>query len=243
MKGKIILITGSSRGIGAATAKLAVERGAKVILHGSKQTEGLKKFARSLGCDYIVGDVSDKPAIQKAITTAIERIGRIDVLINSAGIVVPKPFLESDDENWLNQFSVNVLGVVHCVQAVIPYMQKADTGRIVNVSSTRGHASLAAGRNTAYSASKAAVINLTSSLAKEYAPNIAVNAVSPSFTLTDISETWNDTVWKQVEMSLLGRVAQPKEIAQAILFLASDQASFITGQTLLVDGGYEISGK
>jgi len=102
---------------------------------------------------------------------------------------------------------------------------------------------MASNRGTAYSASKAGVINLTSALAKEYAPIIRVNSVAPGFTLTEMAKTWNDTVRNQVKTALLGRAAEPEEIAEAILFLASDKASFITGQTLDVDGGYEISGK
>ena len=102
---------------------------------------------------------------------------------------------------------------------------------------------MASARGMAYSLSKAAVVNLTSALAKEVAPHITVNAVAPGFTMTDMSKTWNDTVRDQVKTALLGRAAEPEEIAEAILFLASDSASFITGQTLQVDGGYEISGK
>jgi NAD(P)-dependent dehydrogenase (short-subunit alcohol dehydrogenase family) len=122
-------------------------------------------------------------------------------------------------------------------------MQQNHYGRIVNVASIRGHNAAVSNRIMSYSASKAAIVNLTAALAKEFAPDIAVNAVSPGFTKTDITENWTDAVWKQVETSLLGRIGKPEELAEAITFLASDQASFITGQTLVVDGGYTISGK
>lgn len=244
LKDKIILITGSARGIGAATARLAHKRGAKIILNGKTGSEQLINLARELGdAPTIVCDIADKQEVEHTFKPIIEKFGRVDALVNSAGIVMPKPFLETDDDNWLDQYKTNVLGIVHTCQVVIPYMQQQKYGRIVNVASTRGHQVLASGRGMGYSASKAAVINLTAALAKEYAPNIAVNAVSPSFTETDMSQTWNDVVRQQVKTALKPRAAKPEEIAESILFLASDAASFTTGQTLLVDGGYIMSGK
>jgi len=120
-------------------------------------------------------------------------------------------------------------------------MQKKGAGRIVNIASIRGYGITSS--RAAYSTSKAAIMNLTCTLAKEYAPTIAVNAVSPGFTRTDMAKTWSEAVWNQVKTSLLNRVAEPEEIAEAICFLASEKASCITGQSLLVDGGYSISGK
>lgn len=243
MKDKVILITGSSRGMGGAAARLAVERGAKVILHGKTETEVLKSLAKSLNAEYIACDVADKKAVSKAVDEVLKKVGRVDALINSAGFVKVVPFIETDDEHWIESYKVNVLGTVHFIQAVLPYMQKAKKGRIVNVASIRGHANMASNRGMAYSASKAAIVSLTASLAKEYAPEIAVNAISPGFTMTDMSKTWNETVWNQVKTSLLRRAAEPEEIAEVMLFLASDQASFITGQTIIADGGYELAGK
>lgn len=243
MKDKVILITGSSRGMGGAAARLAVERGAKVILHGKTETEALKSLAKSLNAEYIACDVADKKAVSKAVDEVLKKVGRVDALINSAGFVKVVPFIETDDEHWIESYKINVLGTVHFIQAVLPYMQKAKKGRIVNVASIRGHANMASNRGMAYSASKAAIVSLTASLAKEYAPEIAVNAISPGFTMTDMSKTWNETVWNQVKTSLLRRAAEPEEIAEVMLFLASDQASFITGQTIIVDGGYGLAGK
>jgi len=168
---------------------------------------------------------------------------KIDGLINCAGVVKPKPFLESEDENWLTEYKVNFLGTVHFCQAIIPQMLKNKYGRIVNIASIRGHSATSTARGMSYSASKAAIVNLTASLAKEYAPDIAVNAVSPGFVQTEMSKTWNETVWNQAKSSLLKRTAQPSEIGEVLLFLVSDRASFINGQTILVDGGYTISGK
>jgi 3-oxoacyl-[acyl-carrier protein] reductase len=145
--------------------------------------------------------------------------------------------LESTDEDWLEAFKVNVLGVVHVCQAIIPYMVKAKFGRIVNISSVRGHSTGAGIFNTPYSTSKAAIRNLSISLAKEFAPFIAVNSVSPGFTNTDFAKTWNEQVWKVVNSSLVGRIGEPKEIGELLCFLVSDKASFITGQDFVVDGG------
>jgi NAD(P)-dependent dehydrogenase (short-subunit alcohol dehydrogenase family) len=241
---KVLLITGASRGgMGAAAARLAHQRGGMVIVHGHSENSELLELAKELDAKSITCDIADKSAVTKAVEQAAGFYNRIDVLINTAGLVTSQPFLDSEDEHWEQQYRVNVLGTVHMCQAVIPHMLKQGNGRIVNVSSTRGRSTLASSRITAYSAAKAAIINLTASLAKEFAPTIAVNCVSPSFTLTHMSETWNDTVRAQAKTSLVGRAAQPEEIAEPILFLASDRAGFITGQDLLVDGGYEIAGK
>ncbi|HZL07628.1 MAG TPA: SDR family oxidoreductase [Candidatus Dormibacteraeota bacterium] len=241
--GKTVLITGSARGIGAATARLASSLGAKVILHGRTASKSLQDLAAELNADWIANDVGDKNAVQQNVKDVIAKTGKIDVLIISAGIAPAEPFLEATDEHWLEVYRTNVLGVVNFCQAVIPHMQEQGYGRIVNVASIRGHATGPSSRVSAYSASKAAVINLTSSLAKEFAPNIAVNAVSPGFTETDITENWVDATWEKAKSSLLGRIGQPEEIAEAIVFLASDKARFITGQTLIVDGGYISAGK
>jgi 3-oxoacyl-[acyl-carrier protein] reductase len=241
LKDKTILITGSSSGIGAATARLAKEYGANVIVHGKTDSPELNAITKELGAEKIVCDVVDQAAVQSEVDRIIGKVKKIDALVNCAGISIRQKFLESTDESWLEIFKVNVLGTKHFCQSVIPEMQKNKHGRIVNIASIRAFCSTS-GR-PAYSASKAVVMNLTSVLAKEFAPEIAVNAVAPGFTETDMAKTWDDVVWQQVKTALLNRAAQPKEIAEAILFLASDKASFITGQTILVDGGYSISGK
>lgn len=241
LKDKIILITGSSSGIGAATARLAKKYGATPILHGKTESEELKMLAKELNCEYIFCDVAEKSVVNATVGNILSKVKKIDVLVNCAGIADRKKFLESTDDSWLDTFKVNVLGTVHFCQAVIPQMQKNKYGKIINIASIRAFENTS-GRS-AYSASKAAIMNLTSVMAKEFAPDIFVNAVAPGFTETGMSKIWDEEVWKQVKSALLGRVAQPKEIAEMILFLASDKASFITGQTILVDGGYSISGK
>ena len=244
LKDKVIIITGSSRGgMGAAAARIASQRGAKVVLHGRAETDELKALAKELQSDYVLCDITDKSAVDSAVAEVIEKTGKIDALINCAGMAASAPFLESDDEHWTDVFKVNVLGTVHFIQAVAPHMLKAKSGRIVNVSSIRGMENMASSRITAYSASKAAVNNLTSALAKEFAPYIAVNAVAPGFTKTHMSKGWTEAVHAQVKTALLQRAAQHEELAETMIFLASDEASFITGQVLVVDGGYGIAGK
>ena len=241
LKDKVVLITGSSSGIGAATARLAKEYGATVILHGRTESEKLKEVALQLKSAYIFCDVADKHAVDLEIKKILKTVEKIDVLINCAGIAPRPSFMESTDDVWLDVFKVNVLGTVHFCQAVIPIMSKAKGGRIVNIASIR--ANIGTSGKSVYGATKAAIVNLTAVLAKEFAPDIYINAVSPGYTDTPISKNWDEKVWSQVNKALVGRIGQPKEIAEAILFLASDKASFITGQTIIVDGGYSISEK
>ncbi|MBL8640391.1 MAG: SDR family oxidoreductase [Alphaproteobacteria bacterium] len=240
----IIFITGSARGIGAATARLAKEQGWLPVLHGRTETDRLKTLAKELEAPFFVADVGNKAEIDKAIKAAHEKLGRLDALANCAGIVKPKPFLEMNLEDWQVEYQINVLGSVFACQAVIPLMQKQENGgRIVNISSIRGLAPTMSARAMCYSMSKAAICALTETLAKEFSPKIGVNAVAPGFTATDMAETWSEGVWSQARSALAGRPGEPEEIASAILFLASKQASFITGQTILADGGYTMAGK
>jgi 3-oxoacyl-[acyl-carrier protein] reductase len=244
LRDKIMLITGSSRGIGRATAQLAHKYGVKIILHGRTESAALKEQAHNLNdAPFIVCDIADKGAVFEQVNELVNKVGRIDALVNCAGEAVGGSFLESDDESWLNEYRVNTLGAVHFCQAIIPLMQEQSYGRIVNVASIRGHETTSSNRVMSYSATKAATVNLTAALAKEFAPHIAVNGVSPGFVDTDNTKKWNETVWAQTKTALLGRIAEPAEIAEAVLFLASDRASFMTGQTIIVDGGYTIAGK
>ncbi len=237
LKGKTILITGSSRGIGRATAELAAQNGANIIVHGKTDTDELTQFAKSINAQKVVFDATDKTAVQ----LALKDLESLDGLINCIGIPKVASFLESTDEDWLEVFKVNVLGIVHVCQAVIPLMQEKG-GKIVNIASVRGHDVGAGIFNMPYSTTKSAIKNLSASLAKAFAPKINVNSVSPGFTETDFSKTWNETVWNVVKSSLIGRVGQPPEIAGLLCFLVGDYASFITGQDFVVDGGLLMSG-
>lgn len=241
-KGKTVLIIGSSTGIGRAVAKRAFAYNAKVVVHGRTLSKELEKTAKEVRGLAMPFDVSDKKAVTEGIKEIIKKHKKIDAVINSAGIPMVQRFLESTDEGWRKVFDVNVMGTVHVCQAVIPYMLKAGGGHIVNISSVRGHDTGAGIFNSPYSASKAAVKNLTVSLAKEFGPQITVNSVSPGFTETAFSKTWPETVWKQAKSVLLKRTGKPNDIAEAICFLASENSGFITGQDMVVDGGLLVSG-
>jgi 3-oxoacyl-[acyl-carrier protein] reductase len=233
---KIILITGSSRGIGAAVARLAKEKGYDVLLHGKTTTPALKALAKELESKFVTFDVSKEREISKALL----KIETIDILINSAGINISKPFLNLTDEDWRAIYDINVFGLVNVTRHVVPIMMKTEhICKIINIASIKGIYS-SVGR-LAYASSKAAVINITTGLAKEFAPMIIVNAVAPGFTNTEMTEkTWSKRVKNQVDNVLLQRMASPNEIAEVVLFLSSDTSEYITGQTINVDGGFSI---
>ncbi len=238
LKNKTILITGSSRGIGAAIARLAKKNGANVVLHGKSESEELKKLAEELSSKYVLFDVSDEASVQKEI----KKLGDIDILINNAGINPSKTFLQLENKDWQEIFNVNVFGVVNCSRAVIGGMMERKSGKIINLASIKAYNTTSG--KPAYAASKAAVMRITSSMAEEFAPyNIQINAVAPGFVNTDmLKTTMSPQIKAQIEKIPLKRPAEPEEIAEAILFFASEKANYITGQTLLVDGGYNIAG-
>jgi NAD(P)-dependent dehydrogenase (short-subunit alcohol dehydrogenase family) len=241
LKDKTILITGSSSGIGAATARLAKEYGANVIVHGKTDSPELEAIAKELNAEKIVCDISDKGAVLLEISKLLEKKIQIHCLANVAGIATPEPFMETTDEGWLSTYKTNVLGIVHMCQTVIPGMQAQKYGRIVNIGSIRAYPQGTFASRLAYSCSKAAVLNLTAALAKEYAKDgISINSISPGGVNTEIAKTWDAEILKKNSDVLLGRIAEPKEIAEAICFFLSDRASYATGQDYVFDGGFMI---
>lgn len=233
---RVILITGSSRGIGASLAKLCKQDGYKVILHGKTKSRELLNIAEELNSDFLVFDISN----QLEIKNSLKNIKKLDIIVNSAGVNVSKPFEELDFKDWQLIYNINVFGMVNVIKYSLPILKgNKSISKIINIGSVKGSYS-AAGR-AAYASSKAAVINLTTSLAKEYAPNIIVNCVSPGFTATKMTDdTWSKRIKQQVNSILLKRMANPKEIAEVILFLCSDKCNYITGQNIIVDGGFGI---
>jgi 3-oxoacyl-[acyl-carrier protein] reductase len=233
---KKILITGSSRGIGAAIARLAVDNGYDVLLHGKTLSSSLKNLSKELDSKYVVFNVCN----ENEITEALYDIESIDILINSAGINISKSFEDLTYDDWNEVYDINVFGLTNVIRHIVPKMNQSNsTCKIVNIASIKGVYS-SVGR-VAYASSKAAVINLTTGLAKELAPNILVNAIAPGFTSTDMTDnTWSERIRKQVDSILLRRMASPKEIAEVVMFLSSEKSSYITGQTINVDGGFSI---
>ncbi len=236
LENKVILITGSSRGIGAATARLAREYGASVVLHGKTESDYLITLASELNARYICCDVAE----ERTVSSKVGSLGKIDVLVNNAGINQSKTFMDLTNNDWHEILNTNILGIVNFSRAVIPGMMERGQGKIINIASVKGYIHVIA--KPAYSVSKAAVMRMTSSMAQELAPKILVNAVAPGFTETEMTEsTLSPIIRAQIGRIPLKRMAKPREIAEAILFLASDKSNYITGQTIAVDGGFSIS--
>lgn len=239
---KTILITGSSRGIGKAIAELAAEKGYRVIVHGRTDSEELQKTHKEIkGSIKVSFDVSDKNAVSKTL----RELGDIDVLVNNAGIA--RNFLsdiqDMSDEKALEEYQVNVLGTLHCIQLVLPGMRKKKSGTVINISSIKGQYNLATLSTLTFAATKAGVISITKALAKAY-PEVKFCSVSPGYIETDQVSYWNEETFRRInDGTILGRIGKPEEVAGMVLFLASDAASYITGSDFLVDGGYSIKGK
>ena len=244
-QGKTILITGGARGIGLTTALMMAAEGGRVGIV-AMSPDNLRKAAetaraRGLVLETFQGDVSRTDQVQRTMNAFLETFGRIDILVNNAGMTIPKPFMERTAEDWIRTLEVNLIGVFLCSQAAAKHMLAQKSGKIVNVSSIRGIGHCGREGVMDYSAAKSGVISLTKTMAKELAPHITVNTVAPGHTVTEMTATLPDAVKKNmIEGSYLKRMAQPEDIAKAILFLASDDASFITGQMILVDGGFSL---
>ncbi len=243
---KTILVTGSSRGIGKAIVELAHKQGFRVIVHGKSDSEALNSVCQQLeGSLKAVFDVSDKEATHIVIGKLLDEVGTIDVLVNNAGVArnFIKDVSEVDDDKALEEYKVNVLGSLHCIQAVLPKMLEKGSGSVVNISSIKGYPNLATMSTLTYAPAKAGVISITKALAKSY-PSVRFNVVAPGYVETDQVNDWNDETFNRINNgTVLGRIAKPEEIAPLVMFLASNEAGYITGSDFLADGGYAIKGK
>ena len=239
LEGKTALVTGGGRGIGQAIALRLAKEGARVAIVGPHRTTLDDTVAKGKGIEPIVGDVTKPAEVDGALAAFMKKFGRIDVLVNNAGGTDPKPFFEKTAADWMRIWELNVVSAFLCAQAAAKPMLAAKKGTIINIASIRGVGH--AGREPImdYSAAKAGMISFTQTLAKQLAPHITVNAVGPGHTKTDI---WKKLPAEVKEKMLAGtplaRFAEPEDIANAVVFFASDEAGFITGQHLVVDGGF-----
>lgn len=242
LAGKVAVVTGGSRGIGRAISETLARSGAHVVVNYAGNE------AAAVACvDAIIAaggkaeakrfDVSSAEAVDEALSDIHKRLGRIDILVNNAGIALDQLLLRVKPEEIEKTFATNVNGAIWCAKSAIRVMMRARTGRIINLSSVVGESGNPG--QVVYSASKAALIGLTKTLAREYASRgITVNVVAPGFIETDMTSALSEDMRKViVGQTPVGRIGRAEEVAAAVLYLASDEASYVTGQVLRVNGG------
>lgn len=242
LKNKVAIITGSSRGIGKATAILFAKEGAKVVVTyktDKKEAESvLEEIDRKNGM-ILKLDITDEKSIKDAVVKVINKYGRIDILVNNAGEILRPGDWKGNLDTWKKTIDINLTGAWLMIREIVPVMQKQKAGNIINIASTVGILGVAP--VLAYSCAKNGINAMTKAFAKELAPQIRVNAVAPSNVMTDMTKGAGEELIERMKQNTpLKRIAEPEEIAKAILFLSSDDASYITGEVLVVDGGYSL---
>jgi 3-oxoacyl-[acyl-carrier protein] reductase len=250
LRNRVALLTGASRGIGKSMALRFAEEGASVVINYLKNSDladDVCETIRAAGGQAIcvAADVADPSQVRSMVCTVAERAGPVDILVNNAGIGILSHILETTLPDFDRMVAVNIKGVINCIQAVVPSMIEKKYGRVLNISSAAGFGNSFPG-TSAYAATKSALVGLTKRLALEFGVhNITVNAIAPGRINTGtalrtgmLSEAEIRRIGEDfANRAILGRVGEPEDIANAALFLVSDEASFITAQTLTVDGG------
>lgn len=242
LDGKVAVVTGGFRGLGRSMAETLAKAGAHVVAADVLPEDVGQETLRLLSANGGKGelkqlDVTNAEQVEETLREIHKRLGRLDIVVNNAGIARDNLLLRVSDEDIQKTFAVNVTGAINCARSAVRLMMRAKTGRIINLASVV--AELGNPGQTVYSASKAALIGLTKTLAREYASRgITVNAVAPGFIDTDMTKNLPEDAKKyMLEQIPLARIGQPQDVAAAVLFLSTDEASYITGQVLRVNGG------
>ena len=242
LKGKCAIVTGAAKGIGKAIALKLASLGANIVLNYRSSEEKAietENEIRALGVEVlrVKGDISNISDVENLINSAKEKFGKIDIMVNNAGITKDTLILRMKEEDFNSVIDVNLKGVFNCLKTITPVMVRQKSGKIINLSSVVGIAGNAGQVN--YAASKAGVIGMTKSLAKEIgARGITVNAVAPGFIETDMTEVLGEKFKEETKKAIpLKRLGKPEDVANVVAFLASEDASYITGQVIGVNGG------
>lgn len=239
LAGKVVIITGGAGGIGKEASVIFANKGAHVVVVDCDPQQ-VDKVANEVNGLGLAVDVSNREQVDWMVSEVINRYGKIDVLINNAGITMDATLVKMTQEQWDRVISINQTGVFHCTQAVVPHMIREGAGRIINTSSIVGR--MGNFGQTNYAASKAAVIAMTQTWAKELGrKGILVNAVAPGFIVTPMTDKMPESVLQGMKEKIaLRRLGQPRDVANVYVFLASDEASYINGAVIPVDGGLSI---